>query len=405
MISTDFGSNESWDDALISSLLLFQPRRWQAGQETGKVKQQIIKLFANGEVYLFLSGRTALYRLLRSLTLPYGSEVLVQGFTCEAVVLPILANNLKPIYVDIESASLSMSGKDLEKKLSKRARVLILQHSFGLIPKERDQILAMARKNNLIIIEDLAHGFDTEFFKNDDKKTIKLLSFGRSKAMSSVFGAALIVDNLIAKKLNNDFTSNSLSYPGFLYTLRLLLYKPLIMLIGSSYDFGLGKIIHKLVNILGLLAPEISQKEKRGEFDHLLDKAYPNALSILLLNQLKKFEQTTQRRRKISQLYHNSLRNVKDFTTLDKLGSMIRFPLLTSHRDNLVEKARGQNIFLGKWYDQVVAPRVLDLNKVGYITGSCPTAEEICNKIINLPTNITEKEALKVIKILKYENR
>lgn len=404
MISTDFSSNESWDDALVSSLLLLQPWRWQNGNEVEKVKQQISALFANGRVYLFLSGRSALYRLLKSLRLPEGSEVLVQGFTCEAVVLPVIANDLKPVYVDIESDSLSMSVIDLEKKLSEKARVLVLQHSFGLIPKQRDQILAIAKKNNLIVIEDLAHGFDTRHFKKNNTDTVKLLSFGRSKALSSVFGAALIVNDLIAEKLSLEIASDRLSYPSFRYIFRLLLYKPLTVFIRSTYDFGLGKIIHKLVNLLGFLVPEISKKEKKGAFDNLFDRAYPNALAILLLNQLKKFEQTGQRRREISQLYFNSLRDVKDFTTFNTQGSMIRFPLLVNKKDEIIEKARRKNIFLGRWYDQVVAPKELDLEKVGYIKGGCPVAEKICSKIINLPTNITKHEALKVISILKTNN-
>ena len=117
MISTDFAPNESWDDAWESIKLLFQPWRWKKGQETELVKKEILSklLITNHQlrINLFLSGRSALYFLLKSLNLPKNSEVIVQAFTCEAVVLPILANNLKPVYVDIEKKTYSMDYNSL----------------------------------------------------------------------------------------------------------------------------------------------------------------------------------------------------------------------------------------------------------------------------------------------------
>src|SRR3989344_4757155 len=104
MISTDFAPNEAWDDAWISLKNLFQPWLWKKGEECQSIKQKLVsKLFPNNHigidrakmVNLFLSGRSALYYLLQSINLPKGSEVLVQAFTCEAVVLPIIGLGLK----------------------------------------------------------------------------------------------------------------------------------------------------------------------------------------------------------------------------------------------------------------------------------------------------------------------
>ena len=60
-----------------------------------------------------------------------------------------------------------------------------------------------------------------------------------------------------------------------------------------------------------------------------------------------------------------------------------------------------RNIFFGSWYSQPVAPKELLLEKVGYIMGSCPVAEQINKEIINLPTLITEKEAEGIVRQLK----
>jgi len=183
-------------------------------------------------------------------------------------------------------------------------------------------------------------------------------------------------------------------------------------LIKSTYNIYLGKIVHKIVNLLGLLIPEITSKEKGGEYDQLLDKAYPNALAILLLNQLKKYQALQLKRLKITNYYANKITNHQ--YPITKLASnyqlpitncsLLRYPLLINNRDLVVEKARKNNIFLGLWYNQVVAPKSLDLNKVYYQKGSCPVAEEVCNKIVNLPTNVTVDQANTILKILNSKS-
>ncbi len=416
MISTDFAPNESWDDAWLSFKLLFQPWRWKSGKELIAVKTQIVKLFNVTSyilhVSLFLTGRSALYTLLKSLNLPKNSAVIVQAFTCEAVVLPIIANNLKPIYVDIESETYSMDVHKIANKLTAKSKVLILQHTFGFTPQYRNAILELAKKRGLTIIEDLAHGFDPQILKSNNlkSKVYYLLSFGRSKSISSVFGGAIISsNNLIIKQ------SNKLSYPSYWFIFRYLLYKPLTMFIKSTYDLYIGKLIHKIAILSGLLIPEITAKEKEGEYDTLLEKGYPNGLAALLSHQLKKFEQINKNRPIINAIYIRRFNEVSSRTCFgiseqmlnpasqrgkqvqhDK-SALIRFPLLITNRDDVLVKLRKQNIYLGKWYDQVVAPRDLDLKRVGYKSGSCPKAEEICKNIINLPTNISEEEARKII--------
>lgn len=406
MISTDFAPNESWNDAWVSLKLLFQPWRWKIGVEIELVKKEIKKIFGNmyhldsdrtKMIHLFLSGRSALFYLLKSLKLPQKSEVVIQAFTCEAVVLPILANNLKPIYIDIESDTYSMNYRELTSRLTDNCRVLILQHSFGLTPKFRNEILKLAQERKFIIIEDLAHGFSRKLFQSSNFQLLTsnfyLLSFGRSKNFSSVFGGAIVsFNNLVIQQFSN------IRYPTYWFIFRCLLYKPLAMLIKSTYEFFyLGKIFHKILNKVGLLIPEITSKEKRGEYDELLNKAYPNALAILLLYQLNKFEQIQKQRARICDYYQRNLFTTSNIKHLTSNFSLIRFPFLMKNRDHILKTAAKKQIFLGKWYDQVVAPRDLDLSRVEYKLGSCPKAEEICEKIINLPTNISETEAQKIV--------
>lgn len=406
MITTDFAPNESWDDALISLKLIFQPWKWKWGVEIAKAKKNIGSQFqilnSNNQVFFFLSGRSALFTILQLLALPKNSDILVQSFTCEAVILPIIACGHKPVYVDIETRTLSMNPIDLEKKISGKSKVLVLQHTFGMTPVQKAKILDLVKRYKLVLIEDIAHGYSIEQILNSKfeiSNQMFLLSFGRSKALSSVFGSAVVTANNVYIKKLAHFERKLM--PSSFFILRLLLYKPISWLIKIFYDFYIGKLVHKAINYCNILVPEISQKEKKAVFDQSLDKAYPNALAALLNHQLAKFEQTKNNRASICSYYSKNLLN-QGFIT-DSLP-LIRYPYLIKQPQKLLFKASKQNIFLGKWYDQVVAPKSLDLKKVGYIKGSCPKAEKICQLIINLPTNIKIGEANKIINIVEDKN-
>ena len=413
MINLNLAPNETFSDALASFSLIFQPWRWKRGKELQKIKNVILKNYLNVSsstfyVSLFFSGRSALYHLLKSLNLKKDDEVLVQAFTCEAVVLPIVALNLKPVFFDIERKSFSANPIDLEKKLSEKSKVVILQHTFGITPSQREKILSIIRQNNLVLIEDIAHGINNSKLKCQKSKLKNhffLLSFGRSKSLSSVFGGAIVTNNKkIAKKLD----SFNLPYPSYSLIFKLLLYKPIVFIIKLTYNIYLGKIIHFFSQKFNLLTPEITKKEKAGKYNHFFDKKYPNALAILLLNQLNRFTKTQNQRKKIVNFYLKNLNYVSP-STLYVSQQLIRFPLLIENCDKILKNLAKKGIFLGRWYDSPVAPKGFPLDKVGYRWGSCPQAEEVCQKIINLPTNnIKLNEAKKLTKILNdviYENQ
>lgn len=402
MISTDFAPNESWNDAWQSIKMMVQPRCWIQGSSLKHVDWQIQQLFANEHATWFLAGRSALYHLLKALELPSGSKILVQGYTCEAVILPILALGLQPIYVDIETESYSMNLNDFNKKLSDDCKVTIIQHTYGLTPKFREQIIQQAIGKKLIIIEDMAHGWDRKQVQSAKFKVQNyfcLLSFGRSKSLSSVFGSAILTNNKpIANQLNK--LNKKLAYPNNIFILKCLLYKPVSWFIKKTYNYHIGRLFHYLVRKLNILVPEITPIEKQGNYNIVFDKQYPNALAFLLLHQLNKIDQTNSTRQKTVNYYSSVFKKTQQSNTWqDK--ALTRYPLLVNNRDEVIKMATDNHIYLGVWYNQPVAPKGLSLDKVKYKIGSCPIAEDVCKKIINLPTNISLNNAKKIINIWK----
>ena len=153
---------------------------------------------------------------------------------------------------------------------------------------------------------------------------------------------------------------------------------------------------------MGLMTAEISQIEKGGKYDPYLEKKYPNALAKLLLIQLNKFDETLSHRGIINTLYEKTLHATLRQSSGQARSALYatRFPLLIKNKIAVLKRLSAQNIFLGDWYSQPVAPKELRLERVGYTMGSCPVAEQINKEIINLPTLISIKDAQKIIKVI-----
>ena len=396
MIFSEFAPNETARDAFLATKLLFQPWRWRKGKEIHNIKRRLKTRFFTPDTHisLFLTGRAALYQYLSSLHLHPTDEVLVQSFTCEAVILPILELELTPVYVDINSEDFSMNIQDLKKKYSPRARVLIVQHSFGITPKERRKLIEFAKFHKLHLIEDVAHGFNQWLFRTKRYTGAVLMSFGRSKIFSSVFGGAIAVRGVRAGK-SIQIGERTLPNPSFWMLLQIIFYKMNSVIIKSTYSIKMGKIIHFMFKQFDLIIPEVTKEEKKGHFNYSFLRTFPNCAAIFMLEQLNRFNDVSSKRKRAAQFFDTKF----NINTAHTLG-LLRYPVLCDDPNKIKSLALKQNIQLGRWYSQAVAPNELDLELVGYTAGSCPNAESLCKRIINLPTLISIPDAKRIVKIL-----
>ena len=116
-----------------------------------------------------------------------------------------------------------------------------------------------------------------------------------------------------------------------------------------------------------------------GEKPDVFPARYANEIAVLGFNQLKKLERFNQHRRDIANIYGDG--------HLEKGNIYLKFSFISDKADEILKLAKQKGWILGNWYDKVVTPAA-NLEAVGYITGSCPRAEKIAGKVINLPTYI-----------------
>jgi dTDP-4-amino-4,6-dideoxygalactose transaminase len=105
------------------------------------------------------SGTSALHVGLAALKAMHGwsdgDEVIVPAVTFVATANVVIHNNLKPVFVDVESDTYCLDPAKIEAKISSRTKAIIPVHLLGL-PASMDPILEIASRYKLEVMEDSA---------------------------------------------------------------------------------------------------------------------------------------------------------------------------------------------------------------------------------------------------------
>jgi 8-amino-3,8-dideoxy-alpha-D-manno-octulosonate transaminase len=142
------------------------------------------------------SGTAALRVALAAAGVGKGDEVITQAFTFVATVEAIIESRAEPIIAEVDE-TLNMDPRDLEKQISDRTKAIIVVHMLG-IPARMDQILPIARKHNLLVIEDTAWGcgakLDGEYLGTIGD--IGTFSFDFAKTMTTGEGGMILCKDI-----------------------------------------------------------------------------------------------------------------------------------------------------------------------------------------------------------------
>ena len=141
-------------------------------------------------------GTSAIHLALMGLNIGPGDEVIVPDVTWVASASPIVYIGAKPVFVDIDPKNWCILPEAFEKAISEKTKAVMVVDLFGNIP-EMDQILAIAKKHNIFVIEDAAEAIGAEFRKQPAGTfgDIGVFSFNGTKLVMAGQGGMLITDN------------------------------------------------------------------------------------------------------------------------------------------------------------------------------------------------------------------
>jgi dTDP-4-amino-4,6-dideoxygalactose transaminase len=286
------------------------------------------------------SGTSALELALRAYEIGPGDEVITAANTFIATVLAISYTGATPVLVDIDPVSYNLDPARIEQVITSRTKAIVPVHLYGQ-PADMDPIMEIARRHNLVVIEDAAqaHGARYKGRRAGSLGDAAAFSFYPAKNLGAYGDGGMVVtnDSKIADSLK---------------MLR---------------NYGQSQKYHHLL---------------RG-FNRRLDTLQASVLRV----KLKYIDQWNAARRRHARLYNKGLNESGLILPIEAEGRDSVFHLYvvrTDQREQLQKCLQQEGISTGIHYPIPIhlQPAYKDL---GYELGDFPITEQFAEQILSLP--------------------
>jgi perosamine synthetase len=306
------------------------------------------------------SGTAAIHQAIRVLSLLPGDRVLCPSYNCGHEIEPLLRAGLEVDYFTV-GADLNVDLDDLEARISKRTKAVLVTHYFGF-PQPLTELRQLCDARGLYLLEDCAHGL----FSREKEKflgaTGDVAIFSMRKTIPLPNGGALIAnrpDLRLPEALPSPPLLSTWSKTAELVKKWLLLrfssrsQRPL-RLLAAPFTL-LPPSIH-LLQRLGLLGPLASfdPDDEEFEFDGAVLDWKMAELGERIARNVKGWEIVQQRRANFAILLEG-LRSIPAgkplFTSLPPGVCPLCFPLFVYNREVFIQKLQGRAITAAKWWE------------------------------------------------------
>ena len=343
------------------------------------------------DLFLYFRGRVALAQILISSGIAEGDKVAIQAYTCSAVPEGVYASKATPLYIDVVKEGVTMSPDDLELKLgnAQNVKAIVIQHTFGIVA-DLEKIIKIAKKYNLIVIEDCCHSFNSEYkgHKIGSFSDASFYSFEWGKPVpQGLGGAAKVKNSKILSRLKTQY--NSLKHPPILTEFQLLIQRIAFFVLYSPKTYWIVRRLYHFFSKLGIIKGNHSNfkfNQKSKEFNYKIARTVKYNLEQKI-NELDIFEEKSQ---KVVSKYEKNildLDGVKKIKTLLQTKQVyVRYPIWVRNKKEVSNLAEINGIEISSWYASPVHHYIdKDLLSVGYHLGTCPNAEQSSRHIVSLP--------------------
>ena len=143
-----------------------------------------------------VNGTATMHSVLEAAGISIGDEVIVPPLTMSATSLAVLHANATPVFADVDIDTFNIDPKSIEQSITEKTKAIITVALYGLSP-DMDPIMNLAKKYNLLVIEDNAQAF-LSYYKNKLAGTFgdaASFSFQSSKQLSAGEGGIITTNN------------------------------------------------------------------------------------------------------------------------------------------------------------------------------------------------------------------
>ncbi|MEU4692645.1 DegT/DnrJ/EryC1/StrS family aminotransferase [Actinoplanes sp. NPDC023714] len=317
------------------------------------------------DVLHYYRGRVALHAILEGLGAGPGDEIVVQSYTCAAVVEPLLRLGVRPVFADISRDTFGIDPAGLAGLLTPRTRAVIVQHTFG-IPAPMPEILAIGRTAGVPIVEDCAHMTPGTVARSGSVASFWSFEWGKP-VVAGVGGSAVVHDAGLAAEMRARYRRYTAPPPAreAVMAAEYLAYR---VAAGTGVLWRLRSLYRRLAG-LGMVtgsyspdpmnSPEYGWRMSRGTRWRLPSRVAAGRA------------RATGRRR----------------VTGRDIGYVPhRIPVVVGDKERVLREAALAGVEAGDWFATPVHPLAGDdLAAAGYTAGSCPNAEWAAAHVVTLP--------------------
>jgi perosamine synthetase len=185
-----------WDRGAEKSVLeILRSGNWYRGNGTTvtEFEKKYAELMGVKRCVCTMNGTNALLTAMHTLDVGVGDEVIVSPYTFIATYNVVIGSSALPVFADTDPETFQINPDKIEERITKNTRAIMPVHILGL-PANMDKINAIAKKHNLVVIEDACQAWMAEWKgkKIGSLGDLGCFSFQNSKHLPIGEGGAVI---------------------------------------------------------------------------------------------------------------------------------------------------------------------------------------------------------------------
>ena len=166
------------------------------GTKVSEFEKMYAELMGAKRCLATASGTTALLVAMHVLGIDAGDEIIVSPYTFIATYNVVFLTKALPVFADTDPETFQINPDKIEERINKNTRAILPVHILGL-PANMDKIIAIAKKHNLLVIEDACQAWMAEWRgkKCGTLGDLGCFSFQNSKHLPAGEGGAIVGDD------------------------------------------------------------------------------------------------------------------------------------------------------------------------------------------------------------------